>query len=165
VLAGIFLLFGTCTTVPLAFSGFRGGAGSLGIALGALFYVAPGAAYLVLMIYLKRRRFWAVVATIVVAAVQCLFMLMGMVFGLIFAARGNAPAVTYVVAAFLAFVCLALAQLIYHLALSFDAIKHLPLDEQRGFEPLMVTPVVESRLPTPPTSPSTAAGPHETPIQ
>jgi hypothetical protein len=47
----------------------------------------------------------------------------------------------------LIFILLALAQLIYHLALSFDAIKYAPVEEQHGFEPLMAQPVEPPKAP------------------
>ena len=47
----------------------------------------------------------------------------------------------------LVFIILALAQLIYHLALSFEAIKYAPPEEHHGFEPLMGLPIESPPMP------------------
>ena len=116
-------------------------------------YVVPGVAYLVLSIFLKERKFWAVVAALITASINILLVLLcgiGMAIA-VFNTTGNGGADTadIIVAIVFALWVLALAQLIYHLALSFKAIQIVPLEEQRGFAPVMIEPVV-APVPNPP---------------
>jgi hypothetical protein len=143
LLAIIFLLFGSCVFIPFLIGRTARGIAPFAVA-SALIYTGPGAAYLVFSIYMKRRKFWAVVCATVLASIQLLLTLIGGIFGIIAVWHGPLPldATELIPMAILAFVILALSQLIYHLALSFEAIKHVPPDEQqRGFEPLMAQPI------------------------
>ncbi len=136
----MFLLFGTCATAPSVIRGPRRTLGSIQLVMGIMFYVIPGIAYLLLAMYLRRRQFWAVVASLVLASIQFLLTLATTIVLVAFALNEEMPPVPlYIMGAVTGLVCLALAQLIYHLALSFEAIKHVPPEEQRGFEPLMPT--------------------------
>jgi hypothetical protein len=113
--------------------------------LGAMFYWVPGIAYIACAIYLKRRRFWAVIAGLVVASVQFLFLLTGFV-GLLVVyllPHSDLPRAFAVVIGVLALFALALAQLVYYLARSFQAIQEPPYGrEEHGFEPIVVGPAV-----------------------
>jgi len=148
MLAIIFLLIGTLVSFLLLMQGGvprRGGMLFTGAFL--FFYVGPGAVYLVTAIYLKRRQFWAVVVGLVLASVQSLFVLFAIAGIFITVVRQSGASIAIFPVAVLIFILLALAQLIYHLALSFDAIKYAPVEEQHGFEPLMAQPVEPPKAP------------------
>ena len=148
VLAIIFLLFGTCASIPMLIHGAVPMGGRMFLNLSVfIVYVGPGAVYLVTAIYLKCRRFWALILALVMASIQLLFALLGISVLLIAEMRQPAGSVAAIPAAILIFIILALAQLIYHLSLSFNAIRYTPVEEQHGFEPLMAQPV------EPPTAP------------
>ncbi|HZK82737.1 MAG TPA: hypothetical protein VFC46_16755 [Humisphaera sp.] len=145
----IFVLFGCVTLVPLALMVARRGF-SLRLmmilprlASAMIVTLGPGATYLVIAFYLKRQRHWAIVTGIVLASMQLLIALVGGGFFTVFLFSGGAGMEDYLLipAAIIGLVILALIQLICHLVNSFDAIKHVPIEEQRGFEPLMVEPM------------------------
>jgi hypothetical protein len=122
--------------------------------VGAMVYLVPGTLYILCSIYLGRRQFWAVVGGLVLAAIQLLFVVIalgGFLFALSFTEDGRSiPVFIYVYLALLAFVALALVQLIYHLIQSFEAIKHPPPGEEtRGFEPIAVRPITGDPAMTP----------------
>ena len=153
----VLLLFGTCTLVPMMMMMTRTGAGRgvVGPAwimvLGSFFYAVPGALFVVFSVYLGRHRFWAVVGALIVSSVVGLFLLLGSVSVLVVVlTRTGAPRDTTPIAVvaviFLLFVA-AIGQLIYHLAKSFEAIKHPPFGQEfRGFEPIALQPA----MPLPP---------------
>ena len=133
LLAIIFLFLGGCLCAAVLANGRRSSIISLPAMAMLLFYT----------IYLKRRQFWAVLSSLILASIQLLFALVVAITLLIVSMIKSAHNVNFVIAPLLllGIVILALAQLIYHLALSFEAIKHVPVEEQRGFEPLMVQPI------------------------
>ena len=143
----IFLLFGSCASIPFLIRG----AGSMGggmLSAATLFvYVGPGAVYLVTAIYLKCRQFWAVVVGLAMASIQAIFVLLAVTFILIATVRQPAISFSLIPMAVLIFIVLVLGQLIYHLARSFDAIKYAPVEEQHGFEPLMAQQVEPPAVP------------------
>jgi len=143
LLAIIFLFLGGCLCAAVLANGRRSSIISLPAMAMLLFYFGPGVAYLIFTIYLKRRQFWAVLSSLILASIQLLFALVVAITLLIVSMIKSAHNVNFVIAPLLllGIVILALAQLIYHLALSFEAIKHVPVEEQRGFEPLMVQPI------------------------
>lgn len=142
VLCALFLLTGSCGMMRL----LRGGnplsdlGGAVAATAGTLFYLGPGALYLVFSIYLARRQFWAVVGAIVLASVQLLVVIASGGIALIFLLNphvGLEP-VMAIPTLLILFVALALAQLIYHLSKSFEAIKHPPYGQEfHGFEPII----------------------------
>lgn len=143
----IFLLLGSCVSIVFFLPAARGRGAKLGGLLAMLVYVGPGVAYLIFSIFLKERKFWAVVAALVLASLQLIVVLVsGIVIGASVATRGIGPRtgdlLGFVFA--LGLVGLALSQLIYHLALSFESIKYIPLEVQRGFEPVMPPPPIQS---------------------
>jgi hypothetical protein len=165
VLGVLFLIGSTCLILPLVAlsrAAFRiSGSGTAPFPVGralvlvaaAVFYVGPAVCYIVFPIFLLRRQFWAVVASLVRAGLHCVLALISL---LMFAyaavsSSGNVPILPAVV---MLLVVAALSQLIYHLSLSFEAIKHMPADE-RGFAPIMTAQLVEPR---PALSPSHATG-------
>jgi hypothetical protein len=94
-----------------------------------------------------------VVAALIVVSLQFVFALLaGVGIGSSFFITPSAIPITTltIMETLVGFVILALAQLIYHLALSFKAIQYVPLEEQRGFEPLMIQPV-PPLMPNPPS--------------
>jgi hypothetical protein len=174
VLGIVFLLFGTCSLMPMIFLMTRGGVRAgimppqLLVAVSAVYFI-PGALFMVFSVFLARRRPWAVVASIVVSTLVGLTALLG-VFGMAVAMLtvDDSPwqmAIPLVICALLA---VAVAQLIYHLAKSFEAIKHPPFGQEiRGFEPLPVMPAwpggsypVPSHQVLPPQSPYSRTPPH-----
>jgi len=148
LLAIIFLFFGSLAVAPMLTRGGLARGPDLLVSLSIfLVYIAPGVAYLIFSIFLKRRQLWAVWADLILASIHLLITLIGAVTLIIVSLNTMNRIIALAPAAILGLIILALAQLIYHLALSFEAIKHVPPEESRGFEPLMVEPI------TPPTSP------------
>jgi hypothetical protein len=139
LLGGILVLFATCATVPFV---IRAGTGRTAPPWAMLivlaFYLVPGAGFIVLSIYLARRQAWAVVASICLASMALLVILLALLGLAMFAFGPHADfelvllvplSVTLLIAA-------ALGQLIYHLAKSFEAIR-IAEPQERGFEPIM----------------------------
>jgi hypothetical protein len=154
VLGVLLVLFSMCaigSSVFLLRTVRRGGAGG-GVSypaffqlIGSLVYLVPGLLYIVFAIFAKQRQLWAVIAALVLASIQCLFVLATLVTFtfVVLAPNSGAPTAVFIPLALLAFVAVALAQLIYHLAKSFEAIRHPPFGrEEHGFEPLGVRPAV-----------------------
>ena len=155
----VFLLFGTCSVAPMMRT--MGRAGMVGypafLLIGAAVYLAAGGAFLLFSIFLARRQFWAVVAALVVSSVVSLiwiFAAIALVVALLANAGdiGSPPAL--IGGAVLLLLIAALWQLIYHLALSFEAIKYPPFGQEvRGFEPLPVVPAQPAFMQPPIFSP------------
>jgi hypothetical protein len=145
----IFVLLGCATVVPLALTIARTGfslrlirvfvqfASAISITFG------PGLTYLVIAFYLKRRRRWAIVTGIVLASIQLLIASVGACFFVVFLFSEGAGMEDFLLipGAILGFAILASIQFICHLINSFEAIKYVSIEEQRGFEPLMVQPM------------------------
>ena len=166
VLGVVLLLFGTCAFFPYMMSVSRVGAApgavppAWTLIMVAMFYFVPGTLFLVFAIFLGRRQLWAVVSALVLSSLMEIFFLLGLfglaVTGLSSFGRGNQVAFAIAVAVMVLF-CLAVGQLIYHLAKSFEAIKHPPFGQEiRGFEPLPVRPIVVPQAPIDPTPPANA---------
>lgn len=144
VLGVILVLFSLCTlgptTLPMLRSG-RGGPGNFPVflVLAVLVYLVPGVLYLVFSIFLARRERWAVIGGLVLASVHGALSLLALVSMALVAATGQVPGPAVIPLVVMALVVVALAQLIYHLARSFEAIRYPPFGvEERGFEPLNV---------------------------
>jgi branched-chain amino acid transport system permease protein len=151
----VFLLLGSCAFLTLFIP--RGRVGPrlmVGPVLAIILVcVITGAANIVFAIFLKKREFWAVVASLIVASMQLLFALPGgirLAMAWLTPGGSNAGTPLLIVTLVVGLVILALAQLVYHLALSFKAIQYIPLEQQRGFEPFMIHPIP----PPPPNPPS-----------
>ena len=156
VLGILFCALGMCGTLPMLYLGLArpaaGAGGGGGIARMAfvglstiLVYFGPGALYLVCAVFIARRRTWAVITAMVLAAIQLLFITFGMVMFVIMFLSNAGTTPTYVMSfplGIMLLVILALAQLEYHLSKCFEAIRLAPLDVQRGFEPLPPAPVI-----------------------
>jgi hypothetical protein len=163
ILGILFVAIGLLGMLPIFF--LRGGRGAgagggLSLALMSvvamttiLIYVAPGALYLVCAVFIGRRRTWAVITAMVLAGIQLAFLMLGLVSLLVMflsAAPGARSMTALIPLGIGALVLVALAQLEYHLSKCFEAIRHAPVDEQRGFEPLPAAPVVPTAVvPTP----------------
>jgi hypothetical protein len=154
VLGSLLLLLGLCGTGGSLMVMTRGGGAPLSFVIGqivaAMFYWVPGVAYGVFAIYLKQRRFWAVIGGIIVASLQGLFLLMGFIVLVVFyfAPHSDLPRPFSIVLGVMALFLAALAQLVYHLARSFQALKEPPYGrEERGFEPIGVRSVVVEPAP------------------
>jgi hypothetical protein len=154
ILAIIFLFVGGCLCTAILVHGRRSSTTSLPAVALLLFYFGSGVAYLMFSIYLKRRQFWAVLGSLILASIQLLFTIVAAVSLTIITLTKSPNMFNFSIISLnllgIVSVILALAQLIYHLALSFEAIKHVPVEEQRGFEPLMIQPINNSD--TPPSS-------------
>jgi hypothetical protein len=153
VLGILFIALGACGMLPMFYLGLaRGRTPGGGMPMGAmamlgistiLFYFGPGAAYLVCSIFIARRRTWAVITAMVLAAIQLLFITFGLVALLVMFLSAGARSLGILIALAIAvLLILALAQLEYHLSKCFEAIRRAPIDVQRGFEPLPAVPVV-----------------------
>ena len=146
LLGGLLVLLGFCGSIPVMFvPGVRGGDPLFTaiILIGAAAYFVPGMLYIVFSIYLGHRKPWAVVATIVLASIQLLFVLLGIaVLAVTFALpHSDLPPTALVPVGIAALLAAALAQLIYHLSKSFESIRYEPVGaSDRGFEPLAVRP-------------------------
>ena len=142
----MFVLFGLCGTGTIWFSASPGAARGVAFSqlAGLLFYFGPGLLYIVCAIYLKQRQVWALTAAIVVASLHLLFLLIGIVSFVLLARRTSMPIVPLaLIGGIMAVICLALAQLVFQLARSFAAMRLPPYgQEDRGFEPVAVRPVV-----------------------
>ena len=152
------LYLGLSTCVGSAFLRFGRGMGISFALIGAiLFYVTPGVCYVIFSIFLQRRQFWAVVASLVLAGVNVILILISLVFMTVAIAQSRGTVVEFAIPLGAVMLILAaLAQLIYHLSLSFEAIKYTPPGE-RGFEPLMASAY------HPPTPTGDANGPSAQP--
>jgi hypothetical protein len=142
VLAGLFIALGSCGLLPMLLYGLRFGR-LRGSVFFLLFYLGPGAAYLVFSIYLKQRKFWAVVCALILTSIYLTLTLFGAAMFAYMIVREPARAEDgwmTIPVALLLLVILALAQLVFHLIRSFEAIKYIPPEEQHGFEPIMVEP-------------------------
>jgi hypothetical protein len=142
LLGGLFVVLGLFSLVPMLIS-FRGGfmrGMAVYFVVGGMMYFVPGMLYVLCSVDLRRRQVWAVIVGIVLASIQLLFVL----FGLLGVTVGLANCLIPLIG-------VALAQLIYHLSRSFEAIKHPPFGQEaaRGFEPLPVAQTIP---------PPTAAG-------
>jgi len=137
----LFLLIGTLMSSLTLRGGIPGRRGMVLTALLLLFYIGPGVVYLVTAIFLARRRFWAVVVGLVLASLQSLFVLFAIGSILIDIMRHPSRSVAMIPMVVMIFVILALAQLIYHLSRSFEAIRYAPVEDQHGFEPVMAKAV------------------------
>ena len=106
-----------------------------------LLYLVPGTLFLVFSVFMRRRRPWAVVGALLLTSLSALFVSMAAVailVGMIAEGEARPVRVAVVLAAWTA-AEFTIGQLVYRLALSFKAIKHLPFgaaDNSRGFEPL-----------------------------
>ena len=146
ILGGLLVALGICGTGGGLLVAQRGGLPP-GMAvmqmIGALFYLVPGVLYIVFALYLKQRQFWAVIAGLVLASGQLLFVLFGFVASLVmyFVPNSGLPPPFLIAIGVMGLFALALAQLVYHLARSFQAIREPPYGkEERGFEPVGVHP-------------------------
>jgi hypothetical protein len=129
----IFTLLGTLVmalsgAVGQRVGGTRGMFTVLMAAIGFV-YLIPGILYIVFSIFLSRRQPWAVIATIVLAALHALFALLALAGTLL---QGN-----MIGALLVGLWVAALAQLIFHLSQSFAAIRaEREQFAPRGFEPI-----------------------------
>jgi hypothetical protein len=146
----VFLCFGAISLVPLAFYRARGPgfAFTLFYVLASLVYLTPGIGYIICSVFLSKRQPGAIVATIVLAVLNVLFILFGFGVLLVTVARNNDPLMPYILIpiAIGAIFILALIQLIYHLSKSFEALRHPPTPH--GFAPIMF-PSTEPVVPKP----------------
>ena len=139
VLGVIFTLVGVLVCFLIVSLMNRGGMGTLMIAaVVVLTYLLPGVAYLFVAVYLKRRAKWAVTTGLVVSSLHgllALFAVLTGLAGLVSSGDADRPSSFVSLALSLAWVA-AIAQLIYHLSLSYEAIRVGEMGE-RGFEPVV----------------------------
>ncbi len=146
----IFLCFGAVSLFPLLLYRARGPGFPFAFIyiLASLIYFTPGLGYMLFSVFLSRRHPWAIVATIVLAALNLLFILFGFIVLLMTLASNNAPLMPYILIpiGIGGIFILALIQLIHHLSKSFEALRNPPTPH--GFAPIM------------PPDPLSAATPH-----
>jgi hypothetical protein len=156
VLGTILALFSSCVGVSVIFAMRNLGARTpmflSTMMMGVLFYLLPAAGFFVCAYYVKRRRSWAVIVSLVLASLGCLFGLVTLIAGAVMMSQQPWHPAMLIPIVLAALIVAAFGQLIYHLARSFEAIQYSPPDE-RGFEPIMAAPV------------SPAPDPHEPPIR
>jgi hypothetical protein len=152
LLAVLLLLLSTCVGIVVVPAMSRAAHAATGrtsmvtqvIAVAALLvYFGPGVVYLVLTVYLRQRAVWAVTTGIVIASVQLLILLLGVVAMLV---RGPTNMVGICIGGLF---IVALAQLIQQLSQSYAAVRAWRGDTVRGFEPLPIVPVAPPSDPTP----------------
>jgi hypothetical protein len=157
VLGVLFVLLGLCGTSSMLYVGRGGpsvGAMPTVFLIGAvLFYLVPGACYLVFSTFLANYRPWAVTATLVVTALH--FLLVLVAGGGTVMTFFTAPMVTpgmWAMAGIFALVLLALGQMVYHLIKSFESVRHPPFGREvrEGFTPVFPTTPTAPPPPPPP---------------
>jgi hypothetical protein len=150
-------LCGVLGTVMTVMTGRRvAAATSVGQVVGAMVYLVPGLADIVLAIFLKQRQLWALVASIVLTSIQLLFATAGtvMLVGIYLSDTGMFPRLFLIAPAIMAIVMLAVGQLLYLLCRSFPALQMPPFgSDGRGFEPLGVRPITAWDATTGPGAP------------
>jgi hypothetical protein len=157
VLGILFVLIGLCGTLP-AVLGLRGAGGLNGplmattvLGIGVLLlYLGPGICYLVFASYLSNYRRWAVTAALILAALHTLLIVLGIVaIALRIVASGPDVRSGILPLAIAMLVLLAMGQMIYHLVLSYESVKHRPFGREsyEGFTPIFPT----DRQPPPPS--------------
>jgi hypothetical protein len=150
LLGAVGTLIGSCVLMPLMMrlSGGRGVFASGRIVfLGSVFYLVPGVLLLVFSVFMARRRLWAVVGALVVSSLAAVFLLVagvgfGITISLVATRQTQVVPIVLFVGVWTVFL-VSVAQLIYHLAKSFEGIKHPPFGEElRGFEVLPAAPAI-----------------------
>jgi hypothetical protein len=104
-------------------------------------FVVPGTLLILAGICLKKRQLWALVTTLLVTGVLCIVCLFAAT--VMIAIMSVSPGEWRVVfpLAIFAVLGLALVQLVYYLARSFEGIRYPPFEmEERGFEPIFPAP-------------------------
>jgi hypothetical protein len=102
-----------------------------------IFLGLPGVAYSAFARLLEKRKFWALVAALLLTSLHCLFFLAVAIWIVIFTGPGG---VTFEIAAGL--IASVLGGLVYQLARSLRAIRS-PLQARRGFEPILAQRVTQ----------------------
>lgn len=143
----ILLLISMMSILSMALVRMRSGGIIMLMMVSMLTYMIPGVLFLVFSVYLSRKRAWAIIGGLVLTSISLLVLLIGVVTTTYAVSQfGQSPAVLIAFAVFALFIA-AFVQLIVHLSKSFNALRHTPVDQQRGFEPLPPVPVL------PPISP------------
>jgi hypothetical protein len=132
--------------------------------LGSVFYLVPGVLLLVFSVFMARRRLWAVVGALVVSSLAAVFLLVagvgfGLTISLVPTRQSQVVPIFLFVGVWTVFL-VSVAQLIYHLARSFEGIKHPPFGEElRGFEVLPAAPPIIGPAPFAPAPPQPTTDP------
>ena len=130
----VFALLGLLVmAVTMNASARIGARGSLAVYIIPLFYLVPGVLYILFSIFLRQRQQWAVIASLALVGVHELMALLILVRLVL-----SGVAVNWVLIVVLVWI-LALAQLLFHLAKSFESIRAYQELVPRGFEPLPPT--------------------------
>lgn len=136
----LLMAVGVISTLPMMLgTGTRGlAAAGLISFLSFMIYLLPGVLYFVFATYISRRRFWAVVAGICLASIHAIFAVLGIVgLATLMLTMSERARFIWIPIGLCGLMLVALVQLLSHLVKTFEAIKYLPSDAQRGFEPLM----------------------------
>jgi hypothetical protein len=136
VVAAIYLLFG-CFVIAVLLAGFFPALERvrlLLVAVAAVGYLGPGITYAVLGVFLKRRRFWAVMTSLIVVSLNALLLVGGI--GNIIVQNWRGEEVSIIGYGLAGLFLLALLHMVYLLSRSFQAIRYA-MPEQHGFQPIM----------------------------
>lgn len=134
--------------------------------VGSLVYLVPGVAFMVFSVFLGHRKFWAVVGALVVSSMLGLLILVSAASVSILVLSSETPVFIAIMLAIFLFLLVAIGQLIYHLAKSFEAIKYPPFGQElRGFEPLPVRPVFTVQAPAPSAAADSSTPPSKPPAE
>jgi hypothetical protein len=145
-LLGIILIgFSILAMLPILLSGRARTSPGAVIGIGFM-YVGPGILYLLCAIFLKRRRIWAIFTGLLLASIQLLLTIVMTLIACIMLLKWEPRMSAFfgyamIPLAITLLLVTALVQLIYHLSKSFEAIKYSPIEQQRGFEPMIVQPI------------------------
>jgi hypothetical protein len=123
-----------------------------------LLCLQPGAAYLVLVPFLRQLRTWAVTVSLIVTALQGLVALAAgaaLFMATIEGQLSDVPVILGLLWLVVLMWIMAMLQLIYHLFRSYAAVRIIRAESQRGFEPIM--PIAS--LPVQTDTPSTGLTP------
>jgi hypothetical protein len=139
-LGALLFVLGAMVSLPVLFRGKWWSS-----VIVAIILVAPGAAMIVTSVMVKQRKRWAVISGIVLTcAVSIVVALLAVVVvrnvGAIDLARGDSPAGALALAVLALLIVLNL-KAAYRLSRSFPALSLPDLDD-RGFEPILATPVL-----------------------
>jgi hypothetical protein len=142
---GLLAIFGIFGILPLFISSGRRGMSPVGgrtaAFIASTFYASPAVAFYVLAVFLKKRQLWAVIVALVLASLTFVALFFGfLTIGLMMRTSSLLWRIDAILLAIAALVLFEAGRLIYQLARSFEAIRHLPENEARGFEPIFPVP-------------------------
>jgi hypothetical protein len=149
----IIVLFSLLMFIPVIALRGSGGAAvgfSILFIVMAMVYLIPGLLFILCSIFLKRRQAWAIIVGIILSSIVLLMSVFGFFAGLLQLGAGNSSPLMLIQFTISLIFVAAFTQLIFHLSKSFESLRVLNTEVQRGFELLPVVPIAP---PVPPSSP------------